>query len=39
MDETEEVIEEAVAEMGADELQEYNDELVAEVKEFIERNS
>lgn len=41
MDETEELeaVEAAVAEMSDDELQEYNDDLVAEVKEFIERNS
>lgn len=41
MDETEELeaVEAAVAEMSDDELQEYNDDLVAEVKKFIERNS
>lgn len=41
MDETEELeaVEAAVAEMSDDELQEYNDDLVAEVKDFIEKNS
>lgn len=41
MDETEELeaVEAAVAEMSDDELQEYNDNLVAEVKDFIEKNS
>lgn len=41
MDELEELetVEAAVAEMSDAELQEYNDDLVAEVKEFIERNS
>lgn len=41
MDETEELeaVEAAVAEMSDAELQEYNDDLVAEVKDFIEKNS
>ena len=41
MDETEELeqIDEEVAAMSEEELQEYNDELVAEVKKFIEQNS
>lgn len=41
MDDTEELeaVEAAVAEMSDDELQEYNDDLVAEVKDFIEKNS
>ena len=41
MDETEELeqIEEEVSAMTEAELQEYNDELVDEVKKFIEKNS
>lgn len=41
MDETEELehIDEEVSAMTEEELQEYNDELVAEVKKFIEQNS
>lgn len=41
MDETEELeqIESEVAEMSDEELKQYNDELVAEVKDFIEKNS
>ena len=40
MDEIEELeqIDEDVAAMSETELQEYNDELVAEVKKFIEQN-
>lgn len=41
MDEQEELenVDAAVAEMSDTELQEYNDDLVAEVKDFIEKNS
>lgn len=41
MDENEELeqIESEVAEMSDEELKQYNDELVAEVKDFIEKNS